>query len=109
LVRSTGLARRESRNKQHLAACALKRHNDLHGRSTLNEETLAEFTAFFLRACIDQASFMEEVMKPEKLRDRILIWTEEQISPDASPPTSDIALKIILYQGELQRGEIAPL
>lgn len=104
-----GLARRESRYKQHLAACDMRRRNDLDGRGTLSEEALAEFAAFFLETCIDQVSFMEELMKPERLRDRIMIWAEEQIRADTLPPKSDIVLKAILYQGELQRGEVAPL
>ena len=104
-----GLARRETRYKQHLAACDIKRRNDMDGRGTLSEEALADFTAFFLEACIDQVSFMEELMKPERLRDRIMIWAEEQIRADALPPKSDIVLKTILYQGELQRGDVAPL
>lgn len=104
-----GLARRESKYKQHLAACDVKRRNDLDGRGTLSEEALAEFAAFFLETCIDQVNFMEELMKPERLRDRIMIWTEEQMRGDLLPPKSDIVLKTILYQGELQRGEVAPL
>lgn len=104
-----GLARRESRYKQHLAACDMRRRNDMDGRGTLSEEALAEFAAFFLETCIDQVSFMEELMKPERLRDRIMIWTEEQIRADVLPPKSDTVLKTILYQGELQRGEVAPL
>lgn len=104
-----GLARREARYKQHLAACDMKRHNDMDGRGTLSEEALAEFTVFFLETCVDQVSFMEELMKPDRLRDRIMIWAEEQIRADALPPKSDIVLKTILYQGELQRGEVAPL
>lgn len=104
-----GLARRESTYKQHLAACDLKRRNDLDGRGTLSEEALAEFVAFFLETCIDQVNFMEGLMKPERLRDRIMIWTEEQMRADVLPPKSDIVLKTILYQGELQRGEVASL
>ena len=104
-----GLARQDKRYKQHLAACDTPRRNDLDGRGNLSEEALAEFSAFFLETAIDQVNFMEEMMKPERLRDRIMIWTEEQIRADALPQKSDIVLKAILYQGELQRGEVASL
>jgi len=104
-----GLARRESRYKQHLAACDMKRRNDMDGRGTLSEEALAEFTIFFLETCVDQVGFMEELMKPERLRDRIMIWAQEQVRAGILPPKSDVILKTILYQGELQRGEVAPL
>ena len=48
-------------------------------------------------------------MKPDRLRDRIMIWTEEQMRADELPPKSDIVLKSILYQGELARGEVASM
>ena len=104
-----GLARREKSYKQHLAACDAPRRNDLDGRGNLSEEALAEFTMFFLETCIDQVAFMEELIKPDRLRDRIMIWTEEQIRADVLPPKSDAVLKSVLYQGELQRGEVATL
>ncbi len=96
-----GLARREARYKQHLAACDMKRRNDMDGRGTLSEEALADFTGFFLQTCIDQVDFMEELMKPERLRDRIMIWTEEHIRAEALPPKSDIVLKAVLYPGRI--------
>src|SRR5690625_4868281 len=51
-----GLARNENRYKKLLMACDLPRRNDLDGRGNLSEETLAEFTSFFLSTCIDQRS-----------------------------------------------------
>lgn len=104
-----GLARQETAYKQHLAACDMPRRNDLDGRGTLSEEALADFTGFFLKTCIDQVAFMEGLMKPEKLRDRIMIWTEEQMRADVLPPKSDIILKTVLYQGEIQRSEVASI
>jgi Fic family protein len=104
-----GLARKEAAYKGHLAACDLKRRNDLDGRGTLSEEELAKFTRFFLECCIDQVEFMEGLMKPERLRDRIMIWTEEQMRADLLPPKSDVVLKALLYQGSLERGEVAEL
>jgi len=57
-----GLARNVQAYKGHLAACDLTRRNDLDGRGHLSEETLAEFTKFFLTTCIDQVAFMESLM-----------------------------------------------
>lgn len=104
-----GLARQESQYKQHLAECDLPRHNDLDGCRTLSEEALASFTTFFMKTCIDQVTFMEDLMNPQKLCNRIIIWAEEQIRAGVLPQKSDIVLKSLLYQGELQRGEIAAL
>lgn len=104
-----GLARQEARYKQHLATCDMLRRNDLDGRGTLSEEALADFAVFFLETCIDQVTFMEGLIKPERLRDRILIWVEEQMRADILPAKSDLILKAVLYQGELQRSEVASL
>ena len=104
-----GLARNDSAYKSHLAACDLRRRNDLDGRGHLSEETLADFTTFFLQTCIDQVRFMEELVQPQRLLNRILIWAEEEIRANALPPKSATVLEAILYRGELPRGEVATL
>jgi Fic family protein len=104
-----GLARNESRYKQLLMACDLPRRNDLDGRGHLSEETLAEFTRFFLTTCIDQVDFMEGLVQPDRLCNRILIWAEEEIRAGALPPKSGAVLEAVLYRGELPRGDVAPL
>lgn len=104
-----GLARNEAAYKQHLAACDQPRHGDLDGRGNLSEAALAGFTAFFLKICIDQVSFMESLVQPDRLRDRILIWTEEEIRADALPPKSGAVLEAVLYRGTLPRGEVPGL
>ena len=104
-----GLARNVDAYKTHLAACDLPRRNDLDGRGNLSEETLAEFTAFFLETCIDQVKFMEGLMRPDELRNRILLWTEEEIRADRLPPKSGAVLEAILYRGALPRGDVAEL
>jgi Fic family protein len=104
-----GLARNEARYKSLLAQCDLPRRNDLDGRGNLSEEALAEFAIFFLETCIDQVDFMETLVNPKGLRDRILIWTEEEIRAGRLPPKSGLVLEAILYRGELPRGEVAGL
>ena len=102
-----GLARSESAYKSRLSACDAVRRNDLDGRGPLSEEALVDFTRFFLTTCIDQVEFMERLVQPERLRHRILIWTEEEIRADSLPPRSDAVLEAVLYRGELPRGEVA--
>ena len=102
-----GLARAESTYKSQLMACDAERRNDLDGRGILSEEALATFTEFFLATCIDQVQFMEGLVQPYRLRDRILIWTEEEIRADALPPKSGVVLEAVLYRGTLPRGEVA--
>ncbi len=102
-----GLARGDQAYKRHLAACDQERRNDLDGRGNLSEEALAEFTRFFLEICIDQVSFMESLVQPDRLRTRILLWAEEEMRLDNLPPHSDAILQAVLYRGELPRGDAA--
>ena len=102
-----GLARNVEAYKGHLAACDRARRNDLDGRGSLSEESLAEFTRFFLATCIDQVAFMESLMQPDRLRARILMWADEEIRMDQIPPRSGAVLEAVLYRGELPRADIA--
>lgn len=104
-----GLARRESDYKAGLASCDLTRRNDLDGRGNLSEEELAKFTRFFIETCIDQVTFMEELVQPDRLRARILLWVEEEMKVGALPPKAGAILEAILYRGALPRGEVAGL
>ena len=100
-----GLARNVDAYKGHLAACDLTRRNDLDGRGNLSEENLAEFTRFFLTTCIDQVSYMECLMQPDRLRARILLWAEEEMRLNKLPPKSGAVLEAVLYRGELPRAD----
>jgi Fic family protein len=104
-----GLARNVSRYKELLAHCDLQRRNDLDGRGNLSEAALVEFTRFFLETCLDQVSFMEDLMQPERLRARVLVWAEEEMRLGVLPQRSGQILEAILYRGQLPRAEIAAL
>lgn len=101
-----GLARNEDEYKRHLQSCDGPRRGDLDGRGTLSEGALASFTEFFLKTCIDQIDFMKGLMKPDALRERILMWAEEQMRLGGLPPKSDLVLRELLYRGELARSEV---
>lgn len=104
-----GLARNEAAYKKHLQACDEPRRGDRDGRGSLSESALSNFAEFFLKICIDQIEFMEGLMKPDRLRDRIMIWAEEDIRAGVLPTKSDVVLKAVLYQGELSRSEVADM
>ena len=104
-----GLACNVAAYKSHLAKCDQPRRNDLDGRGNLSEEALVAFTRFFLELCIDQVKFMEELVQPERLRTRILIWVEEEIRLGHLPPKSGSILEAVLYRGELPRGDAATI
>jgi len=104
-----GLARNVDEYKTHLAACDLQRRNDLDGRGNLSEESLAEFTKFFLTVCLDQVKFMEELTQPDQLRTRIIAWADEEVRQNNLPPKVNNILEALLYRGELPRGEAASI
>ena len=79
------------------------------GRGNLSEEGLTAFTRFFLEASLDQVKFMEELVQPDRLRDRILLWVEEEVRADALPQKAGRILEAILYRGELPRGDVPEL
>jgi Fic family protein len=99
-----GLARNVDTYKALLANCDLPRRNDLDGRGSLSEDALAAFTQFFLGTCIDQVTFMESLVQPERLRTRIQLWVEEEIRLGLLPAKSGQVLEAVLYRGELPRG-----
>ena len=104
-----GLARNVETYKRHLAACDLPRRNDLDGRGDLSEETLADFTRFFLTTCIDQVDFMESLVQPDRLRARILLWAREEAELGLLPAKAAAILEALLYRGELPRADIADI
>lgn len=104
-----GLAHNVRAYKSHLADCDLSRRNDLDGRGNLSAEGLASFTRFFLETCLDQVKFMEDLIQPERLRNRILLWTEEEVRAGALPSKAGAILEAILYRGELPRGDVAAI
>lgn len=101
-----GLARQESAYKAHLIACDQPRRNDLDGHGSRSEEALIEFTRFFLQTCLDQVAFMEGLVEPSRLRDRIRLWTEEEVRAERLLPQAGSVLEAVLYRGDLPRGDV---
>ena len=104
-----GLARHVAAYKTGLAACDQPGQGDLDGRGNLSEAALADFTRFFLGVCIDQVRFMESLVAPDRLRNRILIWVEEETRAGALPPKSAAILEAVLFRGELPRADVSGL
>jgi len=104
-----GLARGVKEYRTRLAACDEPRRVDLDGRATLRPDALISLTRFFLETCIDQVKFMEELVQPERLRDRMLTWCEEEIRGGRLPQKSGRVLEAVMFRGELPRGDVAAL
>jgi Fic family protein len=101
-----GLARKADAYKAHLAACDLQRRNDLDGRGNLSEEALVAFTGFFLDLCLDQIEFMEGLMRPRDLRDRIMAWADDEIRLDRLHEKAKLLLAHVLFAGRIERKDM---
>jgi hypothetical protein len=75
----------------------------------MREEALAAFTRFFLETCLDQVRFMAALVQPNRLRDRILIWAEEEVRAGTLPARAGQVLEAVLFRGELPRGDVPAL
>lgn len=101
-----GLARREAEYKQHLSNCDEVRRSDRDGRGHLGEAALNAFSEFFLEVCIDQVKFMETLMQPKALRERILSWANDEIKNGRLSERAPRVLDAILFKGSLPRSEV---
>jgi Fic family protein len=105
-----GLARNEQRYKELLTNCDQPRRNDLDGRGNLSEEALVEFTRFFLKICLDQIAFMESLMQPDQLKERIISWAQREIQQSNLPHKSARLIEAVLYSGgSLPRSDAAKI
>jgi len=103
---SRGLARGlESRGeyKRMMDHADMPRQGDRDGRGNLSRAALGEFTAWFLKVCLDQVNFMGSLFELEKLLDRLARYVDRRgLKPEAQP-----LLEQILQRGEMPRGDAA--
>jgi Fic family protein len=105
---SRGLARGlESRGeyKRMMDHADMPRQGDLDGRGNLSRRALAEFTAWFLRICLDQVTFMTGLFALDTLAERLRLYAEHR----AWRPEAWLLLQRILQQGEVSRGDAAAI
>ncbi|MDA8253199.1 MAG: Fic family protein [Rhodospirillales bacterium] len=103
---SRGLARGlESRSdyKRMMDHADMPRQGDLDGRGNLSRRALADFTAWFLRVCLDQVTFMSGLFALDTLVGRLRLYIDRR---DLKPEAFAL-LEQTLQRGELPRGEAA--
>ncbi len=77
------------------------RQGDLDGRGNLSRRALGEFTAWFLKICLDQVTFMSDLFALDTLVGRLKLYvSRRELRPEAFP-----LLEQMLHRGELPRGE----
>ncbi|MCV3768938.1 Fic family protein [Rhizobium sp. TRM95796] len=106
---SRGLARNVSDYKRLLAQADQPRRGDLDGRGNLTQAGLAEFTTFFLRCCLDQVTFMESLLRPDELLNRIEVWCAEEVQMQRLPKGSWPLLREAVLAGEFPRSQAPSL
>lgn len=106
---SRGLARANDEYRQLLMAADAPRQGDRDGRGNLTESGLLRFCVFFLKSSIDQVSFMESLLEPSELMNRMEIWTEEEIRMKRLPKGSWPLLREAVVAGEYARGAASQL
>ena len=100
---------RDAEYKQRLMAADEPRHGGADGRGNLSEQRLAEFASFFLETCIDQMRFMETLMQPQRLRERIMTWCKTEMAAGTLSKGADIVMREALMAGAVERGELPDL
>ncbi|MFL7904323.1 Fic family protein [Azospirillum argentinense] len=80
------------------------RQGALDGRGNLSLRALTEFSAWFLRVCVNQVTFMDALVDPDRLRERLRAYVErdERLRPEAG-----LILNEVLSTGEMVRGDTA--
>lgn len=106
---SRGLARNVAEYKSRLIAADAPRRGDLDGRGNLSQTTLTEFCRFFLSTCVDQLTFMESLLEPSALLNRIQIWAEEELRARRILRGSWPLLREAVLAGEFARGRAPEL
>ncbi len=103
---SRGLARGlESRGeyKRMMDHADMPRQGDLDGRGNLSRRALADFSAWFLKVCLDQVTFMTGLFALDTLAGRLRLYAERRVWR----PEAWLLLERVLQQGEVPRGDAA--
>lgn len=102
---SRGLARGlESRTdyRRMMDYADTPRQGDLDGRGNLSQRALIEFTAWFLKVCLDQITFMSSLFEIDTLAKRFKIYVEKS---DTLKPEAVKLLEEALIRGAFERGD----
>ena len=104
-----GLERR-GEYKRMIDHADMPRQGDLDGRGNLSRRALAEFTAWFLKVCLDQVTFMTGRFALDTLVDRLRLYAERR-APSAERrarrPEAWLLLERVLQQGDVPCGSAA--
>jgi len=100
-----GLARHRDQYYALLHNADLPRRNDLDGRGRLSQEHLVAFANFFLTTCLDQVSFMRQMLRLDAMRPRLdaLLAFESAHGHEYLSSVAGDALHYTFLNGPLER------
>jgi Fic family protein len=101
-----GLARSVADYKSNLMAADEPRQGDLDGRGNLSRKNLISFCEYFLAQCLDQVRFMEQLLAPKSLHDRIQQQVIEAERMGTLAGGAHRLMRAALEHGEVARGEV---
>ena len=104
-----GLARNVEAYKSALSTADAPRQGDLDGRGNLSERGLTNFCLFFLRTCIDQVNYMESLIRPAELLNRMEVYIQEEINAKRLPQGAFPLLREAVLAGSFERGKAKEL
>ena len=81
------------------------RQGDLDGRGALSQKARIKFCEFFLKICIDQVEYMNDLLDFKLLSERMRIHVEEMIAMKELPKGCYALLREALLIGEFERGK----
>ena len=101
-----GLAQSQPRYYEMLANADLHRRNDLDGRGNLSEEGLIAFCGYFLDVCIDQATFMNQLLDMQAMKQRIAACLAFESNRDGAGIRMEAvaAMHYLFLGGPMERG-----
>ncbi len=106
---SRGLARSVKDYKMLLATADSPRYNDLDGRGNLSQRGLTAFCSYFLKTCIDQVEFMEQLFDLKTFLLRLEHLCEEYRLQGKLLPGSFQILRELYFVVEMERGRISTI
>ena len=112
-----GFARKRDAYYKFLDMADSPRKGDLDGRGKLSQDELVSFIQFFLETCIDQARFMKEMLRMERLKAGLLeLLLHLQARPWRIGSEKSLvkiegleALHYVAITGKLERGKFVSM
>jgi Fic family protein len=102
-----GLARNHARYNEVLARADLPREGDQDGRGNLSEKHFIQFIDFMLDTCLDQVSFMNQMLEmtgfEERLHKMLMAESVSPETPNLLKLNSLLPLKYLLHAGQMPK------